>query len=382
MGLPAGDTKGAALWFVALFFTAAACDSATPPEMPPPATAWFRAIDPLVTGIVAQAPVDLSGDGTVVVGNGIDGSLYRSFRWTPAAGIEDLSGSLPLSAYASTISRDGRSIAGTVGNADASQLFRWAPPTAPSMLPLADGYVACHLYAGNADLAVLVGVCYNDPAFIPARWTAGSNGATVEELPLGDPTRTVASLGALSDDGSVIVGGFADASGVVHGARWLGGSGTAVTVEDLGSYGSDPYLNFCGCSADGAVVVGTSQSADFTPSPVRWTAQAGLSALPLLAGAGSGEALRVDASGARIFGDVNTSSDPNQSIYLAYEPVIWDDSGVHDLRAMLVAAGVAQGDLTGWTLGTAVAISADGKTFIGAGTNPGGEEQGWVAHLP
>ena len=39
-------------------------------------------------------------------------------------------------------------------------------------------------------------------------------------------------------------------------------------------------------------------------------------------------------------------------------------------------------DLTGWTLSLATAISDDGMTIVGNGTNPSGDSEGWVVRLP
>lgn len=39
-------------------------------------------------------------------------------------------------------------------------------------------------------------------------------------------------------------------------------------------------------------------------------------------------------------------------------------------------------DLTGWTLRNALAVSADGQTIVGYGTNPSGFAEAWVAVIP
>lgn len=38
-------------------------------------------------------------------------------------------------------------------------------------------------------------------------------------------------------------------------------------------------------------------------------------------------------------------------------------------------------DLTGWTLGSASGISADGFTIAGTGKNPDGNAEAWIANL-
>jgi len=58
---------------------------------------------------------------------------------------------------------------------------------------------------------------------------------------------------------------------------------------------------------------------------------------------------------------------------------IWDQiNGVRQLDIVISSTGV---DLTGWTLTQATAISDDGNTIVGYGTNPDGDEEGWVFML-
>jgi uncharacterized membrane protein len=59
------------------------------------------------------------------------------------------------------------------------------------------------------------------------------------------------------------------------------------------------------------------------------------------------------------------------------EAILWDaENGMRSLAGILTAAGV---DLTGWSLSSAEAISADGTTIVGSGTNPAGDTEAWVA---
>ena len=65
---------------------------------------------------------------------------------------------------------------------------------------------------------------------------------------------------------------------------------------------------------------------------------------------------------------------------LGDEAFIWDaTNGIRNLRMVLITDyGL---DLTNWTLREARGISADGLTIVGIGTNPNGQEEGWIADL-
>jgi hypothetical protein len=61
-------------------------------------------------------------------------------------------------------------------------------------------------------------------------------------------------------------------------------------------------------------------------------------------------------------------------------PIVWNRAhGVRDLAELLEAAGL---DLGSWRLLGAADVSADGRTVVGTGINPQGDEEGWVAVLP
>jgi hypothetical protein len=48
------------------------------------------------------------------------------------------------------------------------------------------------------------------------------------------------------------------------------------------------------------------------------------------------------------------------------------------VQALLTAKGVST---TGWTLGSATGVSADGRVIVGSGADPNGQTQGWIADL-
>ena len=51
---------------------------------------------------------------------------------------------------------------------------------------------------------------------------------------------------------------------------------------------------------------------------------------------------------------------------------------MRELDVMLASYGI---DLTGWHLTSANAISADGLTITGYGTNPSGNVEAWIARI-
>jgi len=64
---------------------------------------------------------------------------------------------------------------------------------------------------------------------------------------------------------------------------------------------------------------------------------------------------------------------------LGQEAFVWDmGQGMRRLKDVLIAQG---DDLAGWTLTWAEAVSADGRTIVGYGTNPSGQLEAWVARI-
>jgi probable HAF family extracellular repeat protein len=132
--------------------------------------------------------------------------------------------------------------------------------------------------------------------------------------------------------------------------------------------GGSFYSTARGVSADGSVIMGESTSASGIEA-FRW--QGGtMTGLGFLGGIYS-EAKDMSADGSVIVG-YGSSVNGDKAF-------IWQEStGMLSLESVLTAAGV---DLTGWSLGVAGAISADGLTVVGRGLNPSGQEELWRATL-
>jgi hypothetical protein len=54
--------------------------------------------------------------------------------------------------------------------------------------------------------------------------------------------------------------------------------------------------------------------------------------------------------------------------------------GMVSVANLLISHGV--GNLSGWTLREALAVSADGTTIVGEGIDPQGRQQAWRATIP
>ncbi len=137
-----------------------------------------------------------------------------------------------------------------------------------------------------------------------------------------------------------------------------------------GSFWSEAF----GVSADGAVVVGQGKSASGTEA-FRWTESSGMVGLGDLDGGGfDSEAYGVTADGAVVVGVGNSVS--------GGEAFLWTSAdGMRSVQDVLTDDYGLGSSLTDWTLRSADAISADGLTIVGYGTNPDGNTEAWMASM-
>lgn len=224
----------------------------------------------------------------------------------------------------------------------------------------------------SADGNVVVGRGTSSGAY---RWT------------LDDGLETLATNGlanAVSADGDVVVGAFG-LNYVPRAARWTPDG--FYFLGDLNN-AQDAYSEAFAVSADGSVIVGEgcaepsigigscSSSNASKREAFRWTEAEGMIGLGILSTvetAWSG-ARGVSGDGSIVVG-VTTQAAP---INVAF---IWDAA-----NGMRVLKDVLESDygfdLDGWTLDGATAISTDGHTIVGYGTNPSGQHEGWVVTIP
>jgi probable HAF family extracellular repeat protein len=147
--------------------------------------------------------------------------------------------------------------------------------------------------------------------------------------------------------------------------------------------GALPGGNFSGAlavNADGTVVVGDSASTSHPSGEAfRWVYTGSgpngggvMTGLGVLAGYTSSRATAVSADGAIVVG--NSQSMGGQQAFR------WSAaSGMRSVQDLLVASGV---NMTGWSLQNARGISADGHVIVGDGTDPSNNTQAWIARFP
>jgi len=324
----------------------------------------FERISTSPASLRAITPTDLNSDGTVVVGYGFslsDFSIYRPIRRIGGSPLEELGlypGETRARAYA--VNANGAFI---VGGGD-SQGFWWVPP-GPNI-----GSETPPLLDVNDDGSVFISQT--------TRYEGLDSPSSFPNIASYTSLKAV-RLNAAGDTAALSCNFFKPGNGygyppqpsinIDQAARWTSGGGT----QGIGFLPTGNASFALGISADGAVVVGNANvqisPGNFRARPFRWNSAQGMQAIPMLPGpsTGAGEAVDASANGSVIVGSSNGHA------------FIWDAvHGTRDLQAVITANGH---DLTGWTLLRAEAISDDGLTVAGFGTDGSTFGEGWVANL-
>jgi uncharacterized membrane protein len=171
---------------------------------------------------------------------------------------------------------------------------------------------------------------------------------------------------AVTPDGTIIVGGsYEGVNSNPRAVRW-----TNSGVASLGQLPSlNYYLSRAHCVSHDGSVVGGVQYLNHLGSlhGFRWTAATGMQSI------GSMCPVSDMSSDGSILVGRNLQTSPPLAI-------IWDTTnGLQDLNVVAAARGV---NLAGWTLRHATGITPDGHTIVGEGTNPSGQTEAYILHLP
>jgi uncharacterized membrane protein len=336
-------------------------------------SAWgqssFQGLGDLPGGLNRSFAAAVSADGTAVGGVSYSDLGQESFRWTSGGGIQGLgrpsgvTGAVTSGVFG--VSADGATIVGFALDDSSVQLAtRWTA-SGYELLPR----LPADPQAPVAQCVALDGTAYGAGS-VGAIWPAGGG---VAAFPLSNgfekafPSACVADGSVVAGSGQVPdgLGGFLSRS-----FRWTSAAG----MVNLGSgpAGSSGPVATC-MSADGGTVAGSVSFPNTTSQAFRWTAGGGLVMVPAPAGVTISLARGISGDGSVMVG---SNFGPAAGTYAA----IWDSAnGWRDLKQVLTTQyGL---NLTGWQLSGATGISADGKTIVGDGLNPQGQNEGWIARL-
>ncbi|HLA64798.1 MAG TPA: Ser-Thr-rich GPI-anchored membrane family protein, partial [Rhodothermales bacterium] len=296
---------------------------------------------------------DVSADGAVVVGysyapSGVGTTTGGAYRWEGAmVALSYPYPQYPYGNYARGVSADGAAVVGYSAGALVEQqraATRWVGNGAQDVGP---PFIS-EAYAASADGAVVVGQ-------VATRTFRFANGAATV-ITIG----TQSAAYDVSADGEVMVGyAFAPST---RAYRWEDGAVTF--LPGLPDY-PEEVTEAHGITPDATTIVGMARSGT-EPRMARWVDG-------VIEDLGPGTAYGVSANGTVVVGADN-------GVSTARRAAIWTaEGGAQDLKTFLEANGL---NLAGWTLQRANAVSADGRTIVGDGLNPGGQQEAWRAVLP
>lgn len=335
----------------------------------------FMGLGDLPSTPIASNAHAVSGDGLVVVGIGnVAFSSFNitgeAFRWTAATGmigLGDLAGGNTES-VAYDVSGDGSVVVGESSSSTGATAFRWS--NADGMTPLSDlpgGITSSKAMAISMSGNVIVGTGVSGSGATEAcRWVGGNDPIGLGDLPGGGPYS--AAFG-VSGDGSVIVGESHSSIGY-QAFKWTEATGM---VGLGGLVGGSGVSRAQAISASGEVVVGSANSSSGYDIAMKWSSLTGMVSLGNLPGGTMSSANAVSGDGSYIVGQIVLDS--------GVTAFIWDETnGMRNLGNVLTSSyGI---DLTGWSLTNASGISSDGLTLVGTGRNPLGHAEAWIAHIP
>lgn len=314
----------------------------------------------------------ISDDGTAVTGNsdqsGIDGSFFMAYRWQAGVMIPlgDLPGSSDLS-EAGGISADGSVAGGMSFSSNNTEAFRWEGGVMTGLGDLPGGAFYSHAFDVSGDGSAVVGLSRTHVADFPFRWKDGVM------INLSDGFAGGSGAGyarAISYDGNTVVGQISTNEGI-RPFRWHNGVMEALDIPEDSQSGVARAV-----SPDGTIVVGDithGTSPELVMEAFRWEAGQLILLGDLPGGSFQSRAEDVSADGSVIVGNSQSAS--------AFESgFIWTPAGgMRRLRDVLEQDFNL--DLTGWNLGDAAGVSADGLTMTGTGTGPSGQQEAWLAHI-
>lgn len=347
--------------------------------------------------LLPYAPLDISANGQVVVGDDIfTDSLWS---WSAGSGVTNIGGKSAINPGAANVlsNTDGSRIYGAaldangVRNVSAYNVAtgQWASMGGLGGYSAAPGANA----AANAASFIVSGTAWGASAngnFIVGQ-SYQANGSNNSRATLWNTqTGTLVNLGAnpytasgpnqrtraqgVSDDGKV-VGGFGFNSRPLLWTDYDGdGSYSVVQVENVAGVTVNQINDV---SANGLWAVGAGFSGTAGGSAYRFnTSTNGIEMLGMMGSGSRDVATGVSATGSVIVGYEDVAS-ANPALRTAF---IWrEGQGIQSLSSFLAGAGIETG---GFSFTTPTAISADGLNIVGVGYVPGDNNaHGFIVNL-
>ena len=295
----------------------------------------------------------VSADGSIVVGQSLSSTTEgpRAFRWTQDGGFEPLT---DARSFATAISADGTTIAGSIGAHGATRAFRWTEAGGLVELGLLEGGTSADAYGVSGSGAVIVGRSVGAGNLSTAvRWTEAGEAESLGTLAGGNRSTAY----GVSGDGTVIVGESSSATSGpwTEAFRWTEATG----MTELGKLNNSDRSQARAASWDGDVIVGWAVDGDTQlQTAFRWTEESGMESLGMLNGGDLSLAHDVSDDGLVIVGSAANGEEDN--IRRAFR---WtEESGMQTVEDWLREAGA---EIASNITRNAYGVNEDGTVIVG-----------------
>jgi probable HAF family extracellular repeat protein len=313
----------------------------------------------------------VSDDGKTVVGT----TASAGFRWTLDGGYQTIAGPAATSGTLVAVSGDGLEITADVLDANNKQhAALWEGGSTWSQLP---AFVSCdafllNSYDINVDGSIVVGLAWIAGCQAHAfRWDPVNGTVDLGTLVAGRSSRA----NAVNSVGDIIVGWQDMANGTRRGARWIDGVESYMPSYVAPGGATHMVGEALGVSRAGDRIVGYNVFGLAGGNAWKWDGPTNtVSTLPQLAGFSGNAALAngITDDGTRVVGTTG-------GFLIGRKALVWDNGAVKDIKTLVEENG---GSIAPYnSLGTAMAVSPDGRTIVGFGFGTG-QPAGWIVRFP
>lgn len=333
----------------------------------------FIPLGDLSGGVFRSDAFGISSSGSTAAGSSADDQGGGAVIWTQADGLVKIA----EDGFSTALSADGSTVVGGLFNPNvgATEPFVWSVGSGLQPLGFPTGVVPSGVTVAedvSADGGTVVGsTVFAANGLRAFQWTESSGLAQLTGGVLDaaqESTATGVSAGA-----DVVVGTALGAAREAY--RWTAAGG-AIGLGDLP--GGQVESSATGVSPDGTTVFGTSASSSSAVAAFRWTEQSGLVDLGSLSGQLS-QTTPLSATGA---GEAIVGREDSFGPTGGVDAFVWTEAfGIESLQSVLEDRHGLASPLTGWTLSVATDISPDGRSLVGFGINPMGNQEGWIVRL-